>query len=37
VKRREFLTLAGADCEVEVRAERERWVEYTRIAGIQPE
>jgi tripartite-type tricarboxylate transporter receptor subunit TctC len=26
-----------ADCEAEVRAERERWAEYTRIAGIQPE
>ena len=26
-----------ADCEAEVRAERERWTEYTRIAGIQPE
>jgi tripartite-type tricarboxylate transporter receptor subunit TctC len=26
-----------ADCESEVRAERERWAEYTRIAGIQPE
>jgi tripartite-type tricarboxylate transporter receptor subunit TctC len=26
-----------AACEAEVRAERERWTEYTRIAGIQPE
>ena len=26
-----------ADCDAEVRAERERWTEYTRIAGIQPE
>jgi tripartite-type tricarboxylate transporter receptor subunit TctC len=26
-----------ADCEAEVRAERERWAEYTRVAGIQPE
>jgi tripartite-type tricarboxylate transporter receptor subunit TctC len=26
-----------ADCEAEVRAERERWTEYTKIAGIQPE
>jgi tripartite-type tricarboxylate transporter receptor subunit TctC len=26
-----------ADCEAEVRAERERWTEYTRVAGIQPE
>jgi hypothetical protein len=26
-----------ADCEAEVRAERERWAEYTRIAGIEPE
>ena len=26
-----------ADCEAEVRAERERWAEYTKIAGIQPE
>jgi hypothetical protein len=26
-----------AQCEEEVRAERERWVEYTRVAGIQPE
>ncbi len=24
-------------CEAEVRAERERWTEYTRVAGIQPE
>ena len=24
-------------CEDEVRAERERWTEYTRVAGIQPE
>ena len=23
--------------EAEVRAERERWTEYTRVAGIQPE
>ena len=31
---------AGFDyraCEAEVRAERERWTEYTRVAGIQPE
>ena len=28
---------ALADCAAEVRAERERWTEYTRIAGIQPE
>jgi tripartite-type tricarboxylate transporter receptor subunit TctC len=26
-----------AACEAEVRAERERWTEYTRVAGIQPE
>ena len=26
-----------ADCDAEVRAERERWTEYTKIAGIQPE
>jgi tripartite-type tricarboxylate transporter receptor subunit TctC len=26
-----------ADCEAEVRAERERWAEYTRVAGIEPE
>ncbi len=26
-----------AECEAEVRAERERWTEYTRVAGIQPE
>jgi tripartite-type tricarboxylate transporter receptor subunit TctC len=26
-----------ADCEAEVRAERERWTEYVRVAGIQPE
>jgi len=26
-----------AACEAEVRAERERWTEYTRIAGIRPE
>ena len=26
-----------ADCDAEVRAERERWTEYTRVAGIQPE
>jgi hypothetical protein len=26
-----------ADCEAEVRAERGRWAEYTRVAGIQPE
>ena len=26
-----------AECEAEVRAERERWAEYTRVAGIQPE
>jgi tripartite-type tricarboxylate transporter receptor subunit TctC len=26
-----------ADCQAEVRAERERWTEYTRVAGIQPE
>jgi hypothetical protein len=26
-----------ADCEAEVRAERERWAEYTRIADSQPE
>src|SRR4051812_2683905 len=26
-----------ADCDAEVRAERERWTEYTEIAGIQPE
>jgi tripartite-type tricarboxylate transporter receptor subunit TctC len=26
-----------ADCEAEVRAERERWTEYARVAGIQPE
>jgi hypothetical protein len=26
-----------ATCEAEVRAERERWSEYTRVAGIQPE
>ena len=26
-----------AQCEAEVRAERERWVEYTRVAGIQAE
>src|ERR1700710_2535962 len=24
-------------CQAEVRAERERWTEYTRVAGIQPE
>ena len=24
-------------CEADVRAERERWTEYTRVAGIQPE
>lgn len=24
-------------CEAEVRAERERWTEYVRVAGIQPE
>jgi len=26
-----------AACEAEVRAERERWTEYVRVAGIQPE
>ena len=26
-----------AACEADVRAERERWTEYTRVAGIQPE
>ena len=26
-----------AACEAAVRAERERWTEYTRVAGIQPE
>jgi tripartite-type tricarboxylate transporter receptor subunit TctC len=26
-----------AACNEEVRAERERWTEYTRVAGIQPE
>lgn len=26
-----------AACNAEVRAERERWTEYTRVAGIQPE
>ena len=26
-----------AASEAEVRAERERWTEYTRVAGIQPE
>ena len=26
-----------AACSEEVRAERERWTEYTRVAGIQPE
>jgi tripartite-type tricarboxylate transporter receptor subunit TctC len=26
-----------AACDAEVRAERERWTEYTRVAGIQPE
>jgi tripartite-type tricarboxylate transporter receptor subunit TctC len=26
-----------AQCTEEVRQERERWVEYTRVAGIQPE
>ena len=26
-----------AACDEEVRAERERWTEYTRVAGIQPE
>jgi len=26
-----------ATCNEEVRAERERWTEYTRVAGIQPE
>jgi tripartite-type tricarboxylate transporter receptor subunit TctC len=26
-----------AVCEEEVRAERARWTEYTRVAGIQPE
>jgi tripartite-type tricarboxylate transporter receptor subunit TctC len=26
-----------ADCEAEVRTERERWVEYTRVSGIEPE
>ena len=26
-----------AACEAEVRAERERWTDYTRVAGIQPE
>jgi tripartite-type tricarboxylate transporter receptor subunit TctC len=26
-----------AACEEEVRAERARWTEYTRVAGIQPE
>src|SRR4029077_19224610 len=26
-----------AACEAEVRAEREHWTEYTRVAGIQPE
>ena len=25
-----------AACDAEVRAERERWTEYTRVAGIQP-
>jgi tripartite-type tricarboxylate transporter receptor subunit TctC len=31
----DITSLAG--CETEVRAERERWTEYTRVAGIQPE
>jgi len=26
-----------AQCTDEVKQERERWVEYTRVAGIQPE
>jgi hypothetical protein len=26
-----------AACEAEVRAERERWTEYTGVACIQPE
>src|SRR5437879_13140916 len=26
-----------AACDAEVRAERQRWTEYTRVAGIQPE
>jgi hypothetical protein len=26
-----------AASEAEVRVERERWTEYTRVAGIQPE
>jgi len=26
-----------AACDEVVRAERERWTEYTRVAGIQPE
>ena len=29
--------LTIAQCTEEVRLERERWVEYTRVAGIQPE
>ncbi len=33
--RRHVTTLAA--CDAEVRAERERWTEYTKIAGIQPE
>ena len=33
-----FYDITGlAACEAEVRAERERWTEYTRVAGIQPE
>ena len=26
-----------ADCEAQVRSERERWTEHARVAGIQPE
>jgi hypothetical protein len=33
MNRRELLA-ALAQCAEEVRAERERWVEYTRVAGI---